>query len=314
MMHIVKRSVVVILILLNCMMANSAPKPVNLKVEYSDTALGIDVETPRFSWQMYAPLGRRGYRQSAYQIIVRDRGGEIMWDSKKVEDNVSVGIRYAGRPLAATRRYTWSTTIWDQDGESASASSWFETGLMNTDLSAWDGAQWIGGHAEDIVLYSHYLSVFKIEYTIQLDKSSGSTRAGFVLGANDDRLLDKNMNIYGIESERNGHYVQFEIDISGVDGSESGLAKLNIEVDKKRNLMIGLIRPSEILAGPGMFSDNMYTFSVTALIDSIICLIDVDTFKIIFRSNEKFADNFLNSFSHRKYPEIKTLIEQCKNK
>lgn len=85
----------------------------------------------------------------------------------------------------------------------------------------------------------------------------------------------------------------------------SGLAKLNIEVDNKRNLLIGLIRPSEILAGPGMFSDNMYTFSVTALIDSIICLIDVDTFKTIFRSNEKFAESFLISFSQR-------YIETCK--
>lgn len=79
----------------------------------------------------------------------------------------------------------------------------------------------------------------------------------------------------------------------------SGLAKLNIEIDNKRNLLIGLVRPSEILAGPGMFADNTYTFSVTALVDSIICLIDMDTFKKIFRSNEEFADNFLSSFSQR---------------
>jgi CRP/FNR family transcriptional regulator len=88
----------------------------------------------------------------------------------------------------------------------------------------------------------------------------------------------------------------------------SGLAKMNIEVDNRRNLLIGLIRPSEILAGPGMFSDNMYTFSVTALIDSIICLIDVDTFKTIFRSNEKFADNFLNSFSQRYVDTCKRFV------
>jgi CRP/FNR family transcriptional regulator len=79
----------------------------------------------------------------------------------------------------------------------------------------------------------------------------------------------------------------------------AGLAKLNIEVDKKRNLLLGLIRPSEILAGPGMFADNLYTFSVTALIDSTICLLDVETFRKIFRSNEQFADKFLNSFSQR---------------
>ena len=72
----------------------------------------------------------------------------------------------------------------------------------------------------------------------------------------------------------------------------AGLAKLNIEIDNKRNLLLGLLKPSEILASPGMFADNRYTFSVTALIDSTICLIDADTFKTIFRSNERFADSF----------------------
>lgn len=85
----------------------------------------------------------------------------------------------------------------------------------------------------------------------------------------------------------------------------AGLAKINIEIDSKRNLLLGLIQPSEILAGPGMFHDNRSTFSVTALIDSTICLIDMDTFKEIFRSNERFAESFLNSFSQR-------YIDTCK--
>jgi CRP/FNR family transcriptional regulator len=79
----------------------------------------------------------------------------------------------------------------------------------------------------------------------------------------------------------------------------AGLAKLNIEIDNKRNLLIGLIRPSEILAGPGMFADNIYTFSVTALVESTICLIDMETFKQIFKSNEVFAEKFLSTFSQR---------------
>lgn len=83
------------------------------------------------------------------------------------------------------------------------------------------------------------------------------------------------------------------------------MAKLNIEIDNKRNLLIGLIQPSEILAGPGMFADNIYTFSVTALVDSTLCFIDMDTFKSIFRSNEMFAEKFLNTFSQR-------YIDTCK--
>lgn len=92
---------------------------------------------------------------------------------------------------------------------------------------------------------------------------------------------------------------------SHVISFNTGLAKLNIEIDSKRNLLIGLIKPSEILAGPIMFDDNKYTFSVTALIDSTICMIDLNTFKKIFRSNEEFAESFLNSFSQR-------YIDTCK--
>ncbi len=206
----------------------AAPVIDSLMVEYSRTPMGIDVETPRFNWQMIAPEGERGFKQLGYRIEVRNLSGTIMWDSEKVLSDISLGILYAGSPLEATTRYSWSVTVWDQNEDTVSNTSWFETGLMNPDQSAWDGARWIGGSPEDMVLYSHYLSVFTVEYDVQLDQKSGSTRAGFILGANDHRLLNKDMNIYGIESERNGHYIKFEIDISNVTGSETGKAKFNI--------------------------------------------------------------------------------------
>lgn len=201
-----------------------------LKVEYFETPLGIDVEKPRFSWQMCAPKGKRDYTQTAYQVIVKDPSGIVIWDTKKVTSGISVGIRYTGSALKETTKYNWSVTVWDQNEDNTTESSWFETGLMNADpgLSAWDGAKWIGGGDEDLVFYSHYLSVFKIQYTLQLDEASNSTKAGFLFGANDSRLLDKNMNIFGIETEQDGHYIKFELDISAVDGSDTGLAKLNI--------------------------------------------------------------------------------------
>jgi alpha-L-rhamnosidase len=199
-----------------------------LRVEHTPTPLGIDVEAPRFSWQMEAPADTRGVAQSAYRIVVNDERGAVAWDTGRVTDDVSLGIPYAGQPLQPTTRYTWTVTVWDRQEATASATSWFETGLMNPnpDLSAWDGATWIGGGDDDLVLYAPYLSVFKVRYTLQLE--AGSTRAAFVLGANDSRLMDRNKNMYGIESDRDASYVAFELDISGVDGSEDGLARVNI--------------------------------------------------------------------------------------
>lgn len=44
----------------------------NLKTEYAVTPLGLDVELPRFSWQMESLGAERGLQQTAYQIIVSD--------------------------------------------------------------------------------------------------------------------------------------------------------------------------------------------------------------------------------------------------
>ncbi|MCM3747397.1 hypothetical protein M3223_08520 [Paenibacillus pasadenensis] len=206
----------------------SAVTITNLKVESTATPLGIDVEKPTFSWQMAVSSDVRGYAQTAYQIIVKDSEDQVVWDSDKVASGVSVGISYAGDALRAATKYTWTVTVWDQNGDAAAGTSWFETGLMNSELSAWNGATWIGGGQEDMVLYAHSLSVFKVKYSIKLDSGSNSTKAGFVLGANDSRLMDKNKNMYNIQSGKDQNYLKFELDISAVDGSANGLAKFNI--------------------------------------------------------------------------------------
>jgi alpha-L-rhamnosidase len=222
------RLIPAILLMSGFQQINAAAILENLLVEYTKTPIGIDVESPRFSWQMQAPADERGYSQTACQVVVKDPQGIVTWDSKKVNDGRSLGIAYAGTPLKAATRYSWTVTVWDQNGATSSASSWFETGLMDPDpgLSAWDGAQWIGGGPDDLVLFSPYLVVFNLKYTLAIDKSS--TRASFVYGANDTRLMDKNKNIYQVETVKNGSYIKLELDISGVDGSENGRARLNI--------------------------------------------------------------------------------------
>ena len=87
-----------------------------------------------------------------------------------------------------------------------------------------------------------------------------------------------------------------------------GLAKLNVEVGPDRNVMIGLVKPSEILGGPGMFPDNKYAFSVIALIPSMICLIDASIFKRIIQTNDDFTESFLSTFSKRYIEAINRLV------
>lgn len=188
----------------------------NLKVEYEQTPLGIDVENPRFSWQMQVgQLAARGYAQTAYRITVTDEQDKLVWDSGKVDSDCSLNVEYAGLALRPATRYAWHLTVWDQQGRQASAASWFETGLAvgEGSNSGWSGARWIGGGDEDKVLYSQYLPVFKLNCSIRLDEASGSTRAGFVYGANDVRLMDANKNLYHLANGKDASYIQVELDI-----------------------------------------------------------------------------------------------------
>ncbi|RYU93602.1 alpha-L-rhamnosidase [Emticicia agri] len=223
-----KFSIILLLILLCTGLSFGKISLEKLQVNYQTTPLGTDIPTPHFSWQMKALDSRRGYAQTAYQVVVTDEKNQVVWDSKKVSAALSHGIAYTGSALQATTRYRWKLTVWNNFNETATKTDWFETGLMNTAISAWDGAQWIGGGAEDLVLYAHALSVFKFEYGIRLDKSTNSTKAAFVFGGNDARLMNKDLNLMGMETRRNENYIALELDISGVSDSPEGLAKLNI--------------------------------------------------------------------------------------
>lgn len=208
--------------LLALSLASEAFNVQGLKVEYTDSPLGIDVATPRFSWQMQDT--QRGAAQSAYQIVVANEKGTEIWNSGKTASNVSLNIRYAGQALSPMTRYTWTVTVWNNKGEQEKATSTFETGLMsNSDKSqAWGGAQWIGGSQDDaLTFFSQYLPVFRINATVQLDKKTKTREAGIVYGANDMRLMNRNKNILGVENAKNASYIKVVLNTAGLDKKDS---------------------------------------------------------------------------------------------
>lgn len=202
----------------------------NLKTDYQQTPLGNDSDKPSFSWEMKNNENLRGLYQKAYQIIVTDQSDNVVWDSQKINNSSSLSIFYEGKKLEPTTRYKWKVNVWNQSNKLVTAQSWFETGLMNPDpkLSAWDGAQWIGGSGDDLLFYSQYLSVFKFKYNVQLDEKSKSVKAAFIFGANDRRLMDKNFNLQNAANKKDESYIKLELDLSNVNGNQKGKAKLNL--------------------------------------------------------------------------------------
>jgi alpha-L-rhamnosidase len=175
---------------------------------------------------MEAPAGKKGYSQTKYQLVVKDPKGAVVWNTNMVAGSLALGIVYGGSALKAETRYTWTVTVWDQAGKPATNTSWFETGLMNPKLSAWEGAQWVGGSDDDLVLYAQYLPIFNLKYNLTI--APGSTHAAFILAANDSRLMDKNKNNFQLQNGKNESYFKVELDVSAVGTTDTGKAKLNV--------------------------------------------------------------------------------------
>jgi CRP/FNR family transcriptional regulator, polysaccharide utilization system transcription regulator len=76
----------------------------------------------------------------------------------------------------------------------------------------------------------------------------------------------------------------------------TGLAKLYIEGYGK-NLILSLVKPVEYILGPGIYVDNRHHYSASAVEDSTACLVEVNTFKQIMRTNLEFANEFIRRIS-----------------
>lgn len=150
-----------------------------LRVCHLETPLGLDEETPVFSWQMKSE--ERGTYQTAYQLTVAKseealQNGEYCWDSGEVLWSESVGITYEGEALLPKTRYFWQVQVTDQEGEKHdSAVSWFETGLLGEGMSE---AVWISAaDPENEAVYTD--TVYDIAYTLEVNDAAAS----FVFGA-----------------------------------------------------------------------------------------------------------------------------------
>lgn len=203
---------------------------VNQQTDYRVNPVGIDDPVPVFSWQMSSD--EKDKSQSAYRITVMESGntdipisntgrengstkeysgltdssGECVWDSGRVESDLSVAIPYGGEPLKPQTRYGWTVEVWDEDGNLCSTSgeaAYFETGLMgefpeeahwisvqdtfadeNLDLQSSDTidtAYTKDDRTVDSDLSYSTISTYSIQYTMEVQNTS----ACFVFGAED---------------------------------------------------------------------------------------------------------------------------------
>ena len=124
-------------------MQPSYSQPRNLRVEYLETPLGIDVPQPRFSWQETGS-GNDNYQQEAYRVCLATDPSSLknqpLWTSGR-QHSPGILTSYSGPELQSFTRYYWSVETWGRDGKKSEAViSTFETGMMHQ--SDWQGS-WI---------------------------------------------------------------------------------------------------------------------------------------------------------------------------
>ena len=86
---------------------------------------------------------------------------------------------------------------------------------------------------------------------------------------------------------------------SNVVAISEGIASLSLVGVDGKNLILDIVRGPVLLGGPGLYTDNTYHYSVKALSDLRVCLVDTIEFKKAVRSNGRFADYFISEFSRR---------------
>lgn len=105
--------------------ASSNLSVTQLRCEYVENPLGVDVSQPRLFWKLDSSA--RGEIQTGYQILVASSVEKLaknegdLWNSGEVRSADSIQIPYAGKPLNSSRQVFWKVRVWDKSGQ---ASAW----------------------------------------------------------------------------------------------------------------------------------------------------------------------------------------------
>ena len=182
--------------MLCCIPAAFATHITNLRCEYRENPLGIDVEKPRLSWIMRDEDWRtaaRGQKQTAYQILVasseellkKDKGDR--WDSGKRVSDQSIQVEYAGKPLGSRQRCCWKVRVWDKDGKPSpwSQPARWTMGLLRPD--DWR-CKWITMQAQDGLAHPWLRRTFEVLSEVRRAEIYVNTPSHYELYLNGEKV------------------------------------------------------------------------------------------------------------------------------
>jgi len=128
----------------------------------------------------------------------------------------------------------------------------------------------------------------------------------------EELLLIKNnrINVHfraGEIIQKQGTYMSHAISVN------SGLVKVYLEDEVHGNRILRIVPPTNFIGGPGIYFDQLFHFSISAIKNSSICFIDIQVFKKILNQNSEFAFEFMKDFSKSVISVYNHLLKLTKN-
>jgi len=79
----------------------------------------------------------------------------------------------------------------------------------------------------------------------------------------------------------------------------SGLVKVYLEGPEKKHTIVRIVKPTNFIGGPGIFLDQVHHYSVSALLDTMVCFIDMKAFRKVLEQNKSFSEEFMKDYSRK---------------
>lgn len=159
-------------------------KLINLKTEYQQNPIGIEVKRPRFSWILQSD--KQNVLQKSCRILVMEKEAEtVVWDSGVLQTDQSVLMKYAGESLKPACEYAIHLTVTDNYGEQADAQAGFETGLFSGENFY---GQWITDCLEESEVPPIFQKDFKLKGNIKKARIYASALGIYELRINGEKV------------------------------------------------------------------------------------------------------------------------------
>jgi CRP/FNR family transcriptional regulator len=130
---------------------------------------------------------------------------------------------------------------------------------------------------------------------------------------NEEELNELNKNRFEVQFHKGETIFKQGGPLTHIACITNGMAKVYIEGENGKNIILKVLRAGEMAGGPGFQVDNRHHFSVSALTDAKACFIDAPAFETSIRNNSHFALEFikhLNTATIFLYNKLQNLTQK----